>query len=216
MQFIYHPSPTHNLILTGEEHKYLFKVRRTKKNELVKVRNLKDDYLYIYKIEEINKKEAILTLKEKILSPNRPKKFIHLAWCIIDPKNIEKALPMLNEIGVGKISFIYCEFSQKNFRLKPKRLDKILINSSQQCGRGDIIEIEFFDSIEEFVKEYKEFVALDFGGKGEITKCNKPFLIGPEGGFSDKERKLFKEIVSLDTFILRSETAAVALSSKLI
>jgi 16S rRNA (uracil1498-N3)-methyltransferase len=217
MQFIYHPNPTTQLILSGENHKYLFKVRRLKKDELVKVRNLKDEYLYIYAIQNINKKEAVLTLKEKILKPNTPKKYFHLAWCVIDPKNIEKALPSLNEIGVSKISFIYCDFSQRNFKLKPERLEKILINSCQQCGRSDLMEIEILNSSKEFFTKYPDFYALDFNGKKiNSTECKFPFLIGPEGGFSENERKNFEKIYKLESFILRSETAAIATAGKIL
>jgi len=218
MQFLYYSNPTNQLILSGEEHKYLFKVRRIKANETVKIRNLKDDYLYIYEIKSINKKEAILSLKEKRLLPNKPKNFLHIAWCIIDPKNIEKSLPSLNEIGVSKISFIYCDFSQKNFKIKPDRIEKILINSSQQCGRSDLMEIEIINSSSEFFEKYPNFTTLDFNG--EYLECNKnyhlPFFIGPEGGFSDKEREKFKEIVKLKGFILRSESAVCAVASKVL
>ena len=216
MEFLYYPNPSNNIILTGDEHKYLFKVRRVKKEELIKIRNLKDDYLYIYEIENINKKEAILTLKEKKLSPNKPKKFFHLGWCIIEPKNIEKTLPTLNEIGVSKISFIYCDYSQKNFKLKLDRISKILINSCQQCGRSDLMEIEILNSTKEFIEKY-DFLALDFDG--EEIKCkeyNKSFLIGPEGGFSEEERKLFKEKIKLKGFILRSESAALSIAAKIL
>jgi 16S rRNA (uracil1498-N3)-methyltransferase len=217
MQFLYEPNPINNIIIKGENHKYLFKVRRIKKNEKVKIRNLKDDYLYIYKIEEINKKEAYLTLEEKILKPNKPLKFFHLGWCIIEPKNIEKTLPSLNEIGVSKISFFYCEYSQRNFRLKQERLDKIIINSSQQCGRSNKLEIEILDSLEEFIKKYKNFIALDFNApKIECKSYNLPFIIGPEGGFSKKEKEMFKQKVSLDGFILKSETAAFSVSAKVL
>ncbi|NPA12126.1 MAG: 16S rRNA (uracil(1498)-N(3))-methyltransferase [Epsilonproteobacteria bacterium] len=216
MQFLYIPNPTQTITITGENHKYLFKVRRIKKNELVKVRNLKDDYLYIYEITDINKKEAHLILKEKIHQPNRPKKYLHIGWCIIEPKNIEKVLPSLNEIGVSKISFIYCDFSQKNFKIKEERLTKILINSSQQCGRSDIIQIEFYDSLDNFLEKYDSF-ALDFDG--EEIECNKTYenvVIGCEGGFSKREKKLFSKKIKLKGFILRSESAAAALSSKIL
>ena len=217
MQFLYYPDTSNNIILTGEEHKYLFKVRRIKKDEIVKIRNLKDDFIYFYKIENINKKEAFLKLIKKELKPNKPNKFFHLGWCMIDPKNIEKTLPTLNEIGVSKISFIYCDYSQKNFKLKLDRIEKILINSNQQCGRSDLMEIEIISSSDEFFKKYPEFIALDFDG--EEIKCkeyNKLFLIGPEGGFSEREREKFKEKVKLKGFILRSESAACAISAKIL
>jgi len=140
-----------------------------------------------------------------------------LGWCIIEPKNIEKTLPILNEIGVSKISFIYCDFSQKNFKLKLERIEKILINSSQQCGRSDLMQIEILNSSKEFFEKYPEFIAVDFDGKEiECKKYNKPFLIGPEGGFSEKEREVFKEKVKLKGFILRSESAACAVSAKIL
>ena len=218
MQFLYYPNTSKNIILTGDEHKYLFKVRRIKKDEIVKIRNLKDDYLYYYKIDNINKKEAVLILDKKELKPNKPKKFLHLAWCIIEPKNIEKVLPALNEIGVSKITFIYCDYSQKNFKLKIDRLKKILINSNQQCGRSDLMEIEIMHSSKEFFNKYPEFTALDFDG--ERIECSKkyknPFLIGPEGGFSENERKYFNNKIKLEGFILRSESAACAIASKIL
>ncbi|MEO1923831.1 MAG: 16S rRNA (uracil(1498)-N(3))-methyltransferase, partial [Nautiliaceae bacterium] len=212
MQFLYYPDTKSQIILTGEEHKYLFKVRRTKPDEEIKIRNLKDDYLYIYTVSNINKKEALLKLKEKILAPNKPSKYFHLGWCVIDPKNIEKTLPSLNEIGVSKISFIYCDFSQKNFKLKEERIKKILINSNQQCGRSDFMEIEVLNSSKEFFQKYPDFTAIDFDGEKIdcSKKYSKPFLIGPEGGFSEEEKKYFKNKLKFESFILRSETAACA------
>ena len=217
MQFLYYPETFNQITLKGNEHKYLFKVRRIKQNELIKIRNLKDDFLYIYKIEDINKKEAHLKLINKEQKPNKPHTFFHLGWCIIEPKNIEKILPTLNEIGVSKISFVYCDFSQRNFKLKLERLQTILINSCQQCGRSDLMEIEILNSSKEFFEKYPEFIALDFNGENiECKNYNKPFLIGPEGGFSQKEKEHFKEIVKLKSFILRSESAACAVAAKIL
>jgi len=216
MQFLYYPEIKNILTLKGDEHKYLFKVRRIKKEETIKIRNLQDDYIYIYKIQEINKKEAILTLKDKKLQPNKPYKFFHLAWCIIEPKNIEKILPSLNEIGVSKISFVYCDYSQKNFKLKIDRLQKILINSNQQCGRSNLMKIEIINSSKEFFEKYPKFTAIDFDGEEIKKEYKNPFFLGPEGGFSEEERKYFKEKVKLKGFILKSESCACAISSKIL
>jgi len=218
MQFLYYPDTFSTITLTGNEHKYLFKIRRIKKNEFIKIRNLKDDYLYTYKIENINKKEAYLKLINKELKPNKPHTFLHLAWCIVDPKNIEKTIPFLNETGVGKISFVYCDFSQKNFKIRYERIKTILINSCQQCGRSDLMDIEVINSSREFFEKYPEFTAVDFDGEYINSTKNYPlpFFIGAEGGFSDKERQYFKEKVKLKGFILRSESAACAIASKIL
>lgn len=58
------------------------------------------------------------------------------AWCVIDIKSIKKVLPMLNELGVSRITFVYCDRSQINIKLDFARFERILEASMQQCGRG--------------------------------------------------------------------------------
>ncbi len=77
---------------------------------------------------------------------------LNIGWCIIEPKVIEKTLPSINEMGVNSITFIYCKRSQKNFKLDLNRLKKILINSSQQCGRSSLMELNIIDNLEQFLK----------------------------------------------------------------
>lgn len=219
MQFLYIPeSGDETIRLKDEPFRHLM-VRREKKSEIIKTRNLKDSTLYSYKIESISKKEALLRLVEKKELEIVPKRFLHLCWCIIDPKAIEKSLPTLNEIGVAKISFVYCQRSQRNFKVDLKRCEKILINSSQQCGRSNIIELELVDDLKKLIDVYEDIVVLDFGGTTLFDTDIKRVLIGPEGGFSDDERELlshFKKI-SFDTnTILKSESAAVGIAAKVL
>jgi len=215
MQFLYHPdSGLSKIKIEGESYKYIFKVRRHKEGEHIALRNLKDQFIYFYKIERVTRREAdLLFLKkeEKVVSPKNSK---HIGWCIIDPKVVEKTLPMLNELGVEKISFIYCDRSQKNFKLDFDRLNRILINSSQQCGRSQLMKFEIFDNIKSYFEEYPESAILDFGGKAiECKDRVKSILVGCEGGFSNIERELFKNrpVFTLNTpLILRSESAVVS------
>ncbi len=219
MQFVYHPkSGELVLVVEGETYNYIFKVRRHKKGEVIPFRNLKDQYLYYYLIEEVDRRRATLSLKDKELREVMPKREFHLLWCIIDPKSIEKSLPALNELGVAKITFIYCQRSQKNFRLKLEKLQKILINSSQQCGRSRLMELEIKEDIKSALALYPDTVLIDFCedriGCGEDIKRA---LIGPEGGVSPQERAEFGKILGFDTpLVLKSETAAIAVASKVI
>jgi len=218
MQFLYHPDAgLPELMIEQEAYRYIFKVRRHKEGERIALRNLTDHTLYFYRIDRVTRREAKLLYidqEEHIVMPHNA---LHLGWCVIDPKTVEKSLPMLNELGVAKISFVYCERSQKNFKLDFERLQRILINSSQQCGRSVMMELESFPSIEAYFEHYPESAILDFGGTPlthEVTISS--ILIGCEGGFSDAERKLFAAhpIYGLTTpLILRSETAAVSIAS---
>ncbi|BAF70681.1 16S rRNA (uracil(1498)-N(3))-methyltransferase [Nitratiruptor sp. SB155-2] len=217
MQFVYHPKAgVQTLQIEGETYNYIFKVRRHRKGETIAIRNMEDGTLYWYEIVEVSRREAVLELRKSEKKEVEPKRFFHLIWCIVDPKTVEKTLPMLNEIGVSKITFVYCDRSQKNFKLKLEKLRKILINSSQQCGRSRLMELEILLSLDEVIKKYNDIVLVDFcEEKLSCTDNVERVLIGPEGGVTKEERALFEKVKGLDTpMVLRSETAAVATASK--
>jgi len=220
MQFLYDEMAGNDEItIKDESYRYIFKVRRHKVSEIINLRNLKDDLIYFYEIKKVSKKEALLQLKDKKELIVKPKRFLHIGWCIIEPKIIEKTLPMLNELGVGKISFIYCQRSQKNFRINLDRLKKILINSSQQCGRSKMMEMEIVENLQDYFERYPNSATMDFDGEVLKTQSFDSVVIGCEGGFSDEERKLFekKKCYSFDTpMILRSESAVVAIATSLV
>ncbi len=221
MRFLYHPDAgLPALAIEGESYRYLFKVRRYKRGDIVAMRNLQDDYISFYRIDSVSKKEAGLILVQKEERIVMAERYLHIGWCIVDPRVVEKTLPTLNELGVSKLSLVYCARSQKNFRVDTKRLHRILINSSQQCGRSRLLELEFFESTEEYFLKYPHSAVLDFGGMPLAceTKVDS-ILIGCEGGFCEEERKFFENLTvyGLDTpLVLRSESAAVSVASKIV
>ena len=222
MQFLYsEESGSSNIRLTGDEHRYIFKVRRHKADDPVFLRNLKDQILYKYRILSIDKKEAILTLESQSELRVQAKKSLHIGWCMIDPKSIEKTLPSLNETGVEKITFIHCKRSQKSFRPDFKRMKKILLNSSQQCGRSVMMELDYVESPALFLQNNPQSWILNFSDKNlsNYTEAIDTLIIGPEGGFCDEEISLFdsEKTVGFDIpMILRSESAVCAAASKII
>ena len=221
MQYLFHKQASEStLILTGDEHRYIFKVRRHREGETIALRNLKDGNVYYYNIHSLDKKQAHLTLEKSEYLSVKAKKCLHLAWCVIDPKSVEKVLPTLNEMGVESITFIYCERSQKSFKPDFKRLEKILLNSSQQCGRSSLLKLSMSNSLEDFLKEYPNAVMMNFS-KQILNKNSEVsnMVIGCEGGFTLEEVALFKKenIMGLDTpLILKSESAVCAVASKLL
>ena len=221
MQFLYNKDAGNDsLIVDGESYKYLFKVRRIKSGSIVELRNLKDSNLYFYRVVSVDKKSATLNLISYEQKEVIPKEKLTIGWCIIDPKVIEKALPSLNEIGVSKIIFIKCAYSQANFKINIDRLEKILINSTQQCGRSSLMQIDFANSIYDFLTKYPSSYLLDFSNnKVDKALDISSIVIGCEGGLSEDERALFKQekIVGFDTpLILRSESAAISIAAKVL
>ncbi len=222
MQFTYDEFCGSDILeIKDEVYNYLIKARRHKIDDEIYFRNLKDNNIYLYKINSIDKKKAHFSLisKEEKIVENKNK--LHIGWCVVDPKTVEKYITSLNEMGVDKITFIYADYSQKNFKINIEKLEKILINSSCQCGRSNIIKLEVCKNLEQFIKENRDAYFLDFSDtcidekKAEI----KTLIIGCEGGFSKKEREMFNKdfIVGFNSnLILRSETAIISAGAKII
>ena len=222
MQFTYSSEASQPTItIEAELHKYLFKVRRHSIEDDLYFRNLKDKNLYKYKVETIDRRKTTLKLidfEEKIIEP---KKQLHIGWCVIDPKSVEKYIASLNELGVTKITFIMCQYSQKQYKENFEKLEKLLINSSSQCGRSSIIELDSCKNLDTFLKKYSNSYMFNFSQNNIVEYKNNidTIVLGCEGGFSKNEIERFQEdkIVGIDSnLILRSETAALTLASVLL
>ncbi len=221
MLYLYHKEAgdTH-LTLVGEDHRYIFKVRRHKAEDDLYLRNLEDGLLYRYTIVSIDKRTVMLALQEQMELEVKAPKPLHIGWCVIEPKNIEKVLPSLNEMGVEKITFIYCKRSQKSFKPDFKRLEKILLNSSQQSGRSVMMQLETAENLEQFISQNPHAKMLNFSENNFVSNADiDTIVIGCEGGFHPDEVALFKpeHIVGFDTpLVLKSESAVCAVAAKLL
>ncbi|AXX84123.1 16S rRNA (uracil(1498)-N(3))-methyltransferase [Aliarcobacter skirrowii] len=222
MQFVYDKSSKNEILeLVDENYNYIIKARRHKIGDEIYFRNLEDDFIYLYKIVELNKKSATLTLvnsEKKVIENSRK---LHLVWCVVDPKTVEKSIASLNEIGVDKITFVYSDFSQKNFKINIEKLNKILINSSSQCGRSSIVKLEISKTLDSFLRQNPKSYILDFSNNFIDDKKDEidTLVIGCEGGFSKREKSNFNKdfVVGFNSnLILRSETAIVSATSKIL
>jgi 16S rRNA (uracil1498-N3)-methyltransferase len=219
MQFTYHiDSGNQSLKIDGDLHKYLFKIRRQDSKQNIYFRNLKDNNIYEYEAVNISRRNTVLNLvsaEEKIIEPY---KNLHIGWCIIDTKEVEKNIALLNEIGVSKITFITCQYTQKKYKINFEKLEKLLQNSSSQCGRSNIIELDTCDSLENFIEIYPDTYMFNFSSNNinDSKEDIETIVIGCEGGFSSDEVSKFKQdkIVGCNiNAILKSQTAVVSVAS---
>ena len=187
-----------------------------------------DGFDFVSEILVLEKMKMIIIPKEKRDSI-MPKKDITLFQALIKKDNFEMIAEKCTEIGITDFVPVLCERSEKK-NLNTERIEKILKEATEQSGRGKVPKI--FPIMELYDLPFGEmpiFVA-DFGGE-EIKKINFPkekgqkcgILIGPEGGFSEEERKFLKDlsgqkeggvkIFSLGETALRAETAAIVASA---
>ncbi len=216
------------LTLEGESYTHIFKSRRWQKEKNLILSNLVDGNLYEYKITALSRNKARLELVDFVCDlandvDSSSNARTHIIWAIVDSKVIEKTLPFLNELGVGKLSFFYADFSQKNIVLNEMRLRKILIHSCEQCGRNELLEIEFLPSLQAVLQKYQNIIALDFPAPPldyvlKTMNVRPSVLIGAEGGLSENERALLQSSNTTraqikHTYTLRSESACIFTAS---
>lgn len=212
MQFLYQiEAGKQELTLEDEAFHYVFNVRRKKAdNNHLTLANMQDSTLYKYRILKVEKKKALLDLIDSN-TIEQTSKNTHIIQSIIDMNEFYKTLPYLNELFVEKITFFYSDFSQRNEKINIEKLNKILINSSMQCGRMSIMKLEILNNLQEVLDCNKDAIALDFNANQCNIKSYNSFIIGPEGGFSKNEKELLKDrsFGINNPLIMRSKTAAI-------
>ena len=169
------------------------------------------------KIIEKGKKIKVKIVK---LSKKKPSKVsIHIAISPLkNPSRFEWFVEKATEIGINEITPIITEFTEKK-KVNIERLGRIIISSmkqSNQCYKPIINDVE--DYLSFISKNNDEKIMANMKTENQLKKDfiksdNICLMIGPEGGFSDREiihalESNVKEI-TLGKNRLRTETAAI-------
>lgn len=172
---------------------------------------------------------TVAVIREMKKEDSMPLKNIWLCMALVKKDNFELIAQKVTEIGVTNIVPILCEHSEKK-KVNMERLKKIVVEASEQSGRGSVPKIHPLTKLEDLfnsgaLPQEKIVLHTENGITFEKykTTTNHPSIavfVGPEGGFSPKEIAFFKtynvRLVSLGSNILRAETAAIAISSLLL
>jgi 16S rRNA (uracil1498-N3)-methyltransferase len=206
------------------------RVFRLKKDDSVIVFN-GTHFDYECKIDEINDKSTIVSVRNVSRSPSQPSREIYLYAALVKKDTFEWIVQKATELGVTKIIPVLSERSEKK-SVNKARLEKIAIEASEQSGRGSIPVIEevrgFEDALERLEVKGQTAKVIAFHtegerlnpridlGKDESVAC----FIGPEGGWSDHEIEMFHThgipVRSLGDQVLRAETAVVSALSMVV
>lgn len=178
----------------------------------------------LYRIEEIATDAVHLNFITEF-ERKLPKKHMYLFFSLLKKDKNDWVLQKCTELGVSNFVPILASRSEKTgFNIERAR--KIVIEASEQCGRGDIPHVREPILLETAIHEYKDRIMLLVSDE-ELTEntpagTDKPvgIFIGPEGGWSDEEKNIFGANkvghFHLGSLTLRAETAAVAASTKLL
>ena len=174
------------------------------------------------KITNITKGIVEFSTLKKLRSKDNEKE-IWLAFAPIKLHYLNLMIQKATELGVSKFIPILTERTIVR-KINEKRLNKIIIEASEQSNRLKVPKLEEVIKLDNFLK-FNQKTKIIFGdlntNNNKLTvKNTEPLciLIGPEGDFSSKEREKIlklKNIIPLkiNENILRSETAAISMIS---
>ncbi len=231
-------APTENfdekqIVLDSEQSRHLRSVLRLVEGAEVQVFDgIGNEFLC--GIERIEKKGTRLKVLNKVL-PSAPESDLELtlAVAILKGEKFDLVIQKAVELGVTNFMPIItkrCDVKLKDSAKKNERWEKIVIESSKQCGRAKLMKINKPSDFESFMKDSisKSLIDEAFflfsernGENFANMKSNKKItaVIGSEGGWEDSEIRLAIQnnfqIITLGGRILRAETAAISIVSLL-
>ncbi len=174
------------------------------------------------KINKITKGIVEFSITKKIRSNNNDKE-IWLAFAPIKLNYLNLMIQKATELGVTRFIPILTERTIVR-KINEKRLNKIIVEASEQSNRLKVPKLEEIVKLDNFLKFNQKtniiFGDLNTNNNKFTIKNTEPLciLIGPEGDFTTKEREKIlrlKNIISLkiNENILRAETAAISMIS---
>ena len=222
--YVEHPlGAGQSLPLDRDQAHYLFGVMRLSAGSQVLLFNGTDGE-WLADVTEAKKRAGVLTCVEQ----TKPLQMPPDLWLLFAP--IKKArtdfiVEKAAEMGAARILPVQTEFTNSE-RIRQDRLQAHAIEAAEQCGGTSVPEVAELQKLDRLLDHWPDGRQLMFCDEAEVgnalelaaaDKSDAPWaiLIGPEGGFSEAERKRlhalpYSHVVSLGPRILRADTAAVA------
>ena len=204
--------------LDKQQSHYLTKVMRIKENEVFSLFNKNGEWEA--KILGISKS----VVEFKTIKQLRQKENTKELWLAFSPIKLNFQNFMIQkatELGVTK--FLPVIFDRTIVRkINKERLEKIVIEASEQSNRLNVPLIEELQSLKSFLNSNSiDLIFTDLNSnnkKIDSSKLsNKPtcIIVGPEGDFSEAEREQILnfdgvQALKINDNILRSETAVIS------
>lgn len=180
---------------------------------------------YETKVENISNKEIEISLVRKYQGKLEPTVRVILYQALLKKDKWEWVLQKTTELGVSEIIPMRTEYciSDTISENKRERYEKIIVEATEQCGgcrMPKLGELQTFAQVLQSLQQQKipAFILHPEEQSPSLIQATNELkeislLVGPEGGFSEKEIEEAKEagvlIVQLGQRILRAETATI-------
>ena len=197
---------------------YVSKVMRIKENEIFSLFNSSGEWEA--KILSISKNIVEFNITKQLRQKETTKE-LWLAFSPIKSNYFNFMIQKATELGVTK--FLPIIFDRTIVRkINKERLEKVIIEATEQSNRINVPSLEEPQSLNSFLKNYKiDLIFTDLNTSNtkidlnQLTSNPTCVIIGPEGDFSEGERKEILEFdgvqaIKINENILRSETAVIS------
>ena len=204
--------------LDKSQSHYVSKVMRIKENEVFSLFNSGGEWEA--KILRISKNIVEFSITRQ-LRQKKTSKELWLAFSPIKSNYFNFMIQKATELGVTK--FLPIVFDRTIVRkINKERLEKIIIEATEQSNRINVPLIEEAQSLDTFLKNNTvDLIFTDLNTSNtkinldQLTSNPTCVVIGPEGDFSEDERHKilsFKGVqpIKINENILRSETAVIS------
>lgn len=211
--------------ISGDDAHHLTRVLRAEPGQKFEISD--NQQVYLAEVESVRKDSVWFSILERLDSPASALNAALFA-SLIRFERFEWMIEKATELGVAQVTPVEAERSEKGLAsAAPKRLprwQRIAREASEQARRARLPEIEAPVALTEtlacaaalrFVLEEAEAQPI-LSALPEVRIAGErvALLVGPEGGWTDRERTAIAaagwRAVSLGHEILRAETAAVA------
>ena len=208
--------------LTKEQTHYVKDVMRLKIGDKFSIFNTQGEWNVV--IESYEKNITKIKIMEKVRDKDNEKN-IWLAFSLIKQNPLNFIIQKGTELGVQRFIPILSERTVVR-EINIERIKKITVEASEQSNRISVPKINKPELLKKFLSQFPKngsLIFCDINSKKNNLKnileknIDDPIciLIGPEGDFSENERKMIIDLnqthsISLAKNILKAETAALS------
>ena len=218
--------------ILGDDVKHIRNVLRHKIGDELEICD-ESGYRYLAKIEEFLESEIVLDILEQTEKNTEMPVMIDLYQGLPKSDKMDLIVQKTTELGISSVipvitDRVIVKLEKGNENKKVERWNKIAAEAAKQSGRQRIPVVENVMNLEKNVEKLSKYdiVIVPFECEKDSTLKNIlknvknkieniAVVIGPEGGFSEKDIEILEKVpnmkkVSLGKRILRTETAGLA------
>ena len=206
-----------------EQFHYLANVLRMAEGDAVLVFNGRDGE-WRAELSFPTRKRLLLTPVEETRPQPAPSD-LHYLFAPLKVGRLDYLVQKAVEMGAGLLQPVMTQHVQGKIN-SIERLEANVVEAAEQCGILSIPRVAAPRKLEDLLADWPRERRIVFCDEGHgsqnplpalsaITERKLALLVGPEGGFSDEERTLLRDLdfvtpIPLGPRILRADTAAVA------